>query len=217
MNTITWLVLLASLSGGGTETFSFDSATLGRMPSGWSAVTPGSDTPPNWEILKDPTAPTPPYVFAQVSKNGGHSPLAILNQSSVRDGEVSVKFKPVGVGRNQAAGLVFRYRDPYNYYVVRASAFQKDVMVFMVQDGQRIPLMPRGRPESSFSVRHEVRPNDWNILKVAFQGAICNVYYDHRRILQVVDPTYTGPGKVGLWTSADSVTYFDNFRLFKKR
>ena len=91
--------------------------------------------------------------------------------------------------------------------MVRANALEKNVVVYKVQDGRRIPLTP---------VHHQVRPNAWNILKVTFKGPSFSVYYDHRRILKVTDWTYTGPGKVGLWTKADSVTYFDNFRLVKK-
>jgi hypothetical protein len=39
------------------------------------------------------------------------------------------------------------------------------------------------------------------------------VYVNHRRILQATDSTFTGAGKVGLWTVGDAVTYFDDFRV----
>jgi hypothetical protein len=39
---------------------------------------------------------------------------------------------------------------------------------------------------------------------------------DHRRILQGWDNTFLTSGKVGLWTVADSVTYFDEFRVTPK-
>jgi hypothetical protein len=42
------------------------------------------------------------------------------------------------------------------------------------------------------------------------------VYLDHRRILSAEDSTFTGAGKVGLWTARDSVTYFDDFRVYPK-
>ena len=162
--------------------------------------------------------PAQPYVFAQVStdRTASRFPLAILDRPDVRDGELSVKFKPVAGKEDQSAGLVFRYRDPNNYYVVRANALEKNVVLYKVQEGRRIPLTPKGKPVNTYGVAHQVRPNAWNILKVTFKGPSFSVYYDHRRILQLTDWTYTGPGKVGLWTKADSVTYFDNFRLVKK-
>jgi hypothetical protein len=42
------------------------------------------------------------------------------------------------------------------------------------------------------------------------------VYVNHRRLFQAQDSTYTGPGKVGLSTGADSVTYFNDFRIYPK-
>jgi hypothetical protein len=42
------------------------------------------------------------------------------------------------------------------------------------------------------------------------------VYVDHRRILQAWDATFSGSGKVGLWTVGDSVTYFDDFRVYTR-
>jgi hypothetical protein len=34
--------------------------------------------------------------------------------------------------------------------------------------------------------------------------------------MQVEDSTYAKAGKVGLWTVADSVAYFDDFRVYPK-
>jgi hypothetical protein len=42
------------------------------------------------------------------------------------------------------------------------------------------------------------------------------VYVNHRRVLVSEDRTFRGAGKVGLWTVADSVTYFDDFRVYPK-
>jgi hypothetical protein len=143
--------------------------------------------------------------------------MAILQKSACRDGEISVKFKALPGKHEQDAGLVWRYRDPQNYYVVRADAEENNVVMYKVVNGHPQPLAPRGRPASAYAVRHAVNAGTWGILKVVFKGPAFSVYYDHRRILQVDDPSYTGPGQVGLWTRADSVTYFDNFRLVRKQ
>jgi hypothetical protein len=39
---------------------------------------------------------------------------------------------------------------------------------------------------------------------------------DHRRILEGEDNTFTHAGRVGLCTIADSVTYFDDFRVYPR-
>jgi hypothetical protein len=211
MKTLGWLVMLAALSGV-TENISFDTAPLGKIPSGWSVPQDASTPSQNWEVVRDPSAPTKPYVFASDGR-ANRPPVAILEQPALRDGEISVRFKPLGAAQEQAAGLVWRYRDARNYYLVHAKPAQKQVALYKVENGRHIRLTPRGPRDG----RHQLRTDSWNILKVAFKGSVFSVYCDHRRVLQVVDRTFEGPGKVGLWTKADSVTYFDNFRLVKKQ
>jgi hypothetical protein len=65
-------------------------------------------------------------------------------------------------------------------------------------------------------VKHPVPANEWSVLKVQFRGPLFSVYFNHRRLFEVQDTTFRQPGKVGLWTKADSVTYFDDFRIAAK-
>ena len=176
-----------------------------------------SGAAPKWEVIKDPTARSQPYVLAQLSADDGGNrfPLAVMNSPVFRNGEVSVRFKPVSGKEEQAAGLVWRYRDENNYYLARANALENNVAVFRVENGRYLPLSPRGMPHG-FGVRHTVVPNQWAILKVAFKGPLFSVFYDHRRLFTVEDDTFDGSGRVGLWTKADSVTYFDDFRVVER-
>jgi hypothetical protein len=220
MRTIGWLLSLA-LWGTVTQTINFDSAKPGSVPPGWT-VTPNAGAAPKWEIRKDPSAPSPPYVFAQISSYaagdaaGGRCPLAILNKMDVKDGDLSVKVKPVAGKEDRAGGLVFRYRDPDNYYVVRANALENSIVLYKVEDGKRTPLESRGAPPKSFGVKHPVPSNQWSVLKVQFRGPLFSVYFNHRRLFEVLDSTFRQPGKVGLWTKADGITYFDDFRIAGK-
>lgn len=194
----------------------FDNAALGKLPPEWTVpVTPGAMA--RWEVRKDPTAPTPPYVLAQVSSNPRDEfSLAILNSLSLRNGDVSVRFKPVAGHEDQGAGLVFRYRDEKNYYLVRADSHDGEVAVYKVENGRCTPIRPRGVSPSTFAVKHTIQPNTWNILKVSVRGNRFQVYVNHRRLLQADDSSFAGPGKVGLVTVADSVAYFDDFRVYPK-
>jgi hypothetical protein len=165
---------------------------------------------PRWEILRDGSAPTQPYVLAQVSDDptGDRFPLAILDNMSLRDGDVSVRIKPVAGREDQGGGLVWRYRDANNYYLARANALEESVALYKVENGRRLLLAP--------GVKHDIPSNGWSILKVSVRGNRFQVYLDHRRILQGWDNTFATAGKVGLWTVADSVTYFDDFRVYPK-
>ncbi len=165
---------------------------------------------PQWQVLKDQSAPTQPYVLAQTShdSNAGRFPLAIFDGANVRNSDVSVRIKPVGGQEDRAGGVVWRYRDPNNYYLVRANALKKNVAIYKVENGRIQQL--------SALVPHNIPSNAWSILKVSVRGNRFQVYVNHRRILQGQDNTFAGSGKVGLWTVADSVTYFDDFRVYPK-
>lgn len=217
MRTLGWLFSLA-LWGAAAQTINFDSAKPGSVPPGWTtdATLPGAAA--KWEILKDPSAPSPPYVFAQVSREAANRPcpLAILDKVNVKDGDLSVRLKPVAGKEDRAGGLVWRYRDPNNYYLVRANARENNIVLYKITDGKITPLSAKSGPPHTFGVKHPVPPNEWSVLKVQFRGPLFSVYFNHRRLFQVVDSTFGQPGKVGLWTKAGSVTYFDDFRIAGK-
>lgn len=203
-----WITVSLIASTG--KIVNFDTYALGRTPPGWTVAMTDRGGPPRWEVVKDQSAPTQPYVLGQVSRDSARArlPLAIFNGVSLRDGDVSVRMKPVAGHEDPGGGLVWRYRDENNYYLVRANALNNSVSVFKVQDGRRIPLLA--------GVRHEIPMNGWTILKVSARGPRFQVYLDHRRLLEGFDNTFTGSGRVGLATMADAVTYFDDFRVYPK-
>jgi hypothetical protein len=104
----------------------FDSVAAGAVPPGWTVTMTHTGGAPKWEVVKDESAPSKPNVFAQVSTDatGGRFPLAVYEKARLQDGTLSVKFKAISGAGDQAAGLVWRYKDPDNYYVVRASPWR---------------------------------------------------------------------------------------------
>lgn len=203
------LAIFFGLMGSPEKIIDFDSAAVGKMPPGWSTAVTNGRAATQWQVVRDTSAPTQPYVLAQVSNAPATLfPLAILDTMAVRDGEVSVRVKPLAGRPEQAGGVVFRYRDANNYYCARANALDHTVGLFKVQNGQTYPL--------AAGVRHDIPANAWSILKVAVRGNKFQVYVNHRRLLQAQDGTFLGTGKVGLWTRGESATYFDDFRVKPK-
>jgi hypothetical protein len=217
MKTLGWLASFGLIATS-AHVITFDRAPLGKTPPGWTVAMANPGPMPRWEVIKDTTAPTQPNVFAQVSTDSrpDRLPLAILDGVSLRDGDLSVRLKPVSGREDQAGGLVFRYRDPKNFYLVRANALGDDVALFRVENGRSTPILPQGMPPSAFEVKHDIRSNAWQILKVAVRGNRFQVFVNHRRLFQAQDSAFTGAGKVGLCTMADSVTYFDDFRVYPR-
>jgi hypothetical protein len=209
MKPFSFLLALGLVASPG-RIINFDADPLGKVPSGWSVPVANGGSASRWEVLRDLTAPTQPYVLAQLSADprANHFPLAILNAVNLRDGDVSVRLKPVAGSLDQSGGVVFRYRDAGNYYLASADARQQNVALFKMENGLRVPI---GSP-----VKHDVPANAWRILKISVAGPRIQVYLDHRRILTAQDSTFTAAGKVGLSTARDSVTYFDDFRVYPK-
>jgi hypothetical protein len=202
----------------GAQAINFDSAAAGSVPSGWTVAMTHPGGAPKWEVLKDDTAPSKPNVLAQTStdRTGGRFPLAIYEKASFTNGAVTVKFKPVSGSADQAAGIVWRYQDPDNYYIVRANALENNVVLYKVENGKRISLAPKGTPTKTYGVKHPVPSGLWSTLSVSFQGNLFAVSFDGHKLFEVEDSTFPKGGKVGLWTKADSVTYFDDFQVVRK-
>ena len=173
---------------------------------------------PRWEVVRDESAPSPPHVFAQLSQDrtAGRFPLAIWDRTSVVDGSVSVAFKTVDGAVDQAAGIVWRYQDPNNYYIVRANALENNVVLYKVENGVRLSIAPKGLPSRSYGVRHDIPRGQWNILRIDFHRGSFVVFLNGERLFEAEDQTFAEPGKTGLWTKADSVTYFDEFTVIGK-
>jgi hypothetical protein len=135
----------------------------------------------------------------------------------LQDGEVSIAFKPVDGSIDQAAGIVWRYQDPNNYYIVRANALENNVVLYKVENGIRTSIAPKGLPSRSYGVKHLIPSGRWNNLKVTFSGHTFTVFLNRERLFEAEDTTFQKTGKIGLWTKADSVTYFDDFTIAGQR
>ncbi len=207
-----------SVAAASAEVIRFDSTKPGSLPAGWTVVLTHAGESPKWEVKEDSSAPSKPNVLAQISSDraAGRFPMAVLNTANYRDGEVSVKFKTVAGKEEQAAGVVWRYRDPNNYYLVRANALENNIVMYKVQDGKWGSLAPKGRPPRTNGVRHRIPPRTWGILKVSFKKSRFEVYFDHRKVFEAEDSTFSQAGKVGLWTKSGSVIYFDDFQVSGK-
>jgi hypothetical protein len=196
-----------------SEKIGFDAMTVNEAPAAWTMDMTHTGGTPKWIILRDATAPSRPNVLAQISDDATKSryPLAIYNGAKLVDGTIQVKFKTISGKVDQAAGLIWRYRDPDNYYLVRANALENNVVLYKVEGGNRTSLEPKGTPSKTYGVKHVVPSAIWGELSVKFRGNLFEVSFNGEKLFDVEDSTFQESGKIGLWTKADSVTYFDDF------
>ena len=181
------------------QTVIFDGASTGQLPNDWTGTKTG-DGKPNWTIAKDDTAPSKPNVLKQSGE--ADYPIAVKNDTSLKDGFVEVKFNPVSGKEDQAAGVVWRYQDANNYYIARANALEGNVRIYHFVNGKRTQFK---------GVKIDVPTGQWQSLRVEFSGEASKVIFNGKPLFDATDATIKGAGKVGVWTKADSVTLFDDF------
>jgi len=189
--------------------YDFDTDTPGQVPTKFHTAKTGGGAPEKWSVTAEPTAPSKPNVVAQTStdQTDYRFPLLIADEGSFQDLDIGVKFKAVSGRVDRAAGLVFRLRDPNNYYIVRANALENNYRLYHVVNGRR----------SQFAGANlKVSSGDWHELRVEMVGNKITCYYDGDKKIEATDGTFKDAGKVGLWTKADSVTYFDNLKVIAK-
>ncbi|HEU5237968.1 MAG TPA: family 16 glycoside hydrolase [Pyrinomonadaceae bacterium] len=197
-----------------TTTINFNQDKSGEAPSGFSTALTGRGRPGKWVIMKDPASPNQSNILAQTDADptGYRFPLCVYDGLTAKDVDVSVKFKPVSGKGDQGAGIVWRYRDKDNYYIVRANALEGNVVLYKVENGKRtdLPLVGKGR---TYGMKEKVPSSQWSTLRVAAKGDLFEVYYNGNKLYEVKDETFKDAGKVGLWTKADSVIYFDDLQI----
>jgi hypothetical protein len=182
-----------------TETVSFDNAAVGQPPAGWTATRTGTGTA-KWTIEADDTAPSRPNVLKQ--SGVATYPVCFKDDTGIKDGFVEVKFKTISGKEDQAGGVVWRLKDANNYYVARANALEDNVTIYHTINGRRTEKK---------RTTMKVASNMWHTLRVDFSGNHFAVTYDGQKAIDWEDDTFKDPGKVGVWTKADSVTVFDDF------
>lgn len=189
--------------------YSFDSDTAGKLPAKFQEALTGQGAKAQWVVKSDPTAPSQPNVLAQLStdKTDYRFPLAIADEGSFKDLDISVKFKAIAGEVDRAAGLVWRLKDANNYYVVRANALENNYRLYHVANGRRVQFA---------GANVKVASGEWHELRVECMGNKITCYYDGEKKIEATDDTFKEAGEVGLWTKADSVTYFDDLRVTAK-
>jgi hypothetical protein len=187
-----------------SSSFNFDKDAVGKPPAGFTfAHTKNVGKPGKWLVQADKDAPSAGYALAQLEKDDTDArfPLAVTSATYPSDVKVSVKCKAVSGRTDQACGLVFRYRDENNYYLTRSNALEGNVRLYQVKDGKRTQFA---------SWDGKVPGKAWNQLTAEAKGDTLRVHFNGQKVIEAKDQTFAAGGKVGLWTKADSITYFDD-------
>lgn len=180
---------------------SFADSPLGAKPKNFEPALTGKGKPGEWMVVEDASAEGG-RALAQL--NGDPTdyrfPLAIYMPTVPSDVEVTTRFKPVSGKVDRSGGVVVRLVDRNNYYVARANALEDNVRFYRVVAGRRQQLA---------TANAKIAAGQWHTLSLRAQGDRFTVSFDGKQLHATTDKTFNSPGKIGLWTKADSVTRFD--------
>lgn len=204
---------LAASARGAEIRFNFSDDLAGSAPTNFHTALAGRGQPGNWKILMDDVPPllapltdqapsvTRRAVLAQTSQDpaGERYPLFIYDGENFKDFKLTTRFKIVSGKIEQMAGVVFRFQNTSNFYVVRVSALGKNIAFYKVVNGEitspvRLPL------ETSTGVWHE--------LVIECSGVYINCSLDGQKVLPTITDSSPLDGKLGFWTKSDAVSYF---------
>jgi hypothetical protein len=184
------------------QTITFSGDRVGALPNEFAPALTGQGRPGRWEVVEDTTA-TGGKALAQLDPDPTdyRFPLAILDAAAPADVEVTTRFKPVSGKVDQAGGVAVRLADPNNYYLARANALEDNVTFYRVTGGKRQQIA---------GAKMKVAPGAWHSLTLRAKANQFVVLLDGKQALTAHDERIGAPGKVALWTKADSITRFDS-------
>ncbi len=187
-----------TVSPGQVEEWGFDKDSVGKPPAG-AEVFSGE-----WAVGDEPNAPSPPHTLCQ--SGTAKYPAVRLGDKVYADLVATVQFKPISGKEDQAAGLIFRVQDANNFYILRANALEGNVVLFRYAGGSRSTIKEG---------RVKVVSGQWQELKMEVDGNRFRGFLNGQLVVTATDDTFAAGG-VGLWTKADSITCFDDFRMTAK-
>lgn len=130
-------------------------------------------------------------------------PMAIAKGSEMSVGKINIRVKPVKGNIDRAGGIAFGIRNIANYFVFRINALEDNAILFEYINNKRIPRVV---------VKEPIESGRWYDLCVEIRGNIISGYIDDRQVLEYASDSPLH-GFAGLWTKADSVTYFEGFTI----
>jgi hypothetical protein len=145
--------------------------------------------------------------LAQINTEASENRLsfAIYRPFSGRDVYASTRFMTISGKVDQSAGVFVRFRSVDDHYAVRANALENNVMLYRVVAGKR---------QMIGCMEVNVSSQAWHTLGIAARDDRLTVFFDERELFVATDRRLPDlPGKVGLWTQADSMTWFESLKI----
>lgn len=130
-------------------------------------------------------------------------PLSVYKPvDNFKNGEISFRFKGMAGRIDQCAGIAFNLKPNGDYLILRANCLENNVVLWKYVQGKRSPV--------KWVQKIIIPPGQWFTLSMNVQGKKITGSLNGRQVFDFENPE-TIDGRVGLWSKADSVVYFDDY------
>jgi hypothetical protein len=191
------------------KVWNFDSDKAGSVPAGWKALEG------DWQVIPDPTAPSKPNTYglpegrliSSLTHALNYYPMTIVTDpTEYSDFTFEAAFKSVGGRFDCSGGIIFRYVNDQNYYLLSAGCPNDYFALTRVLNGNVDILKQTVVPTDK---------DNWYKLKVTAVGGhfLC---YDDTKMVFDFDDSKIAKGRVGLWSRDDSQARFDDVTITKR-
>jgi hypothetical protein len=189
---------------GVTTRIKIEKSGIGLPPVDFELLQAGKGSSGQWTIVRDPTAITGAALEqSSADETENRYPVAIYEQLSLKNIEFRARFKIMS-GSMRNAGIIVRFIDPNNYYVVSSSALEGRVDLFRMVGGKLARIA---------GTEADVIRDHWHLLAVLADGQQFTVSMDNVPLFTAPDGTFLVDGRIGLWTEEDNTTRFDSIEI----
>ena len=132
-------------------------------------------------------------------------PFAVNQQvENFTNGQIKMRFKAIAGRIDQGAGILFDLKPNGDYFALRVNPLENNLVLWRFRHGKR---------SSVNWVRNVPTPTrKWHDLKITIQGKHLTASVNGKRYMEYGLPAPV-TGRVGVWTKADSVVYFDDYTV----
>jgi hypothetical protein len=189
------------------KVWNFDSDKAAALPDAWQDVDGAG-----WVVFTDSTAPSQPNDFGLPSGRvvsslthglEYHPKVVIKDPTEYSDFTLEAEYKPIKGYFDCSGGLIMRYNNPENYYVLRMGCPSDYIQLLRMYQGKLDQLQQKVVA---------IDAGNWYKIKVEAQADHFIAYDDGKMLFDVQD-SKIAKGRIGLESSNDSQARFDNVTL----
>lgn len=178
--------------------FTFDDAAPGMPPDGFLFSAARQTSAGTWEVR----GPGHQHYLAHVADPWMRG-FSIATPTASAPANLLVVSRLRLVDGDRQGGIVWRYRDANNFYLVGTSLPRHEAVLHRIMGGNRIQLDRLNELD--------VDPGAWHTIGVAHQGGQIRVHLDGITILHATDRAFEG-GRAGVWSGGAAETWFDDIK-----